>query len=86
MAIHIEITQPQKAAFLIELLQSLDFVSSVTTDAVEPVVDNVSFLQKHNGNLLSSKYWGAWKNNPLSIEKIDFEIRKMREEWDRDIY
>lgn len=36
--------------------------------------------------MLSAKYWGAWKQNPLSIEKIDYEIRKMRDEWDRDIY
>ena len=34
----------------------------------------------------SRKYWGAWKTNPLSREKIDYEIRKMRDEWDRDIY
>lgn len=31
---------------------------------------------------LSSKYWGAWRQNPLSIEEIDTEVHKMREEWD----
>ena len=75
MAIHIEITQPQKAAFLIELLQSLDFVSSVTTDAVEPVVDNSSFLKRHNGNLPS-----------LDVKKFENYVTESRNEWERNIY
>jgi hypothetical protein len=74
---------------------------SIQEDVEKTVEKPLSFFEKYNGSFskkadevhtietsegLSSKYWGAWKTNPLSIEKIDYEIRKMREEWDRDIY
>lgn len=81
MIIHVEVSNQQKMHYLIELLKSMDFVDRIKVDE-ETTADIVPVT----GHSLAAKYWGAWKNNPLSIEKIDYEVRKMREEWDRDIY
>ena len=81
MTIHIEVSNQQKMRYLVELLKSMDFVEQIRV-----VEENKTVTGPATDEPLSSKYWGAWKNNTLSMEKIDFEIRKMREEWDRDIY
>jgi hypothetical protein len=81
MTIHIEVNNQQKMRYLVELLKSMDFVDQIRVDE-----ENKAVVAPVTDEPLSSKYWGAWKNNPLSMEKIDFEIRKMRDEWDRDIY
>lgn len=38
-------------------------------------------VQIEKNAALSSKYWGTWRQNPLSIEEIDTEVQKMRK-WD----
>lgn len=81
--IEVDLKNASKVLYLVELLKSLDFVERVSVRVEnEESPTGAQPLQTS----VSGKYWGAWKKNPLSIEKIDFEIRKMRSEWDRDIY
>lgn len=75
MIIHVEVSNQQKMHYLIELLKSMDFVERIKVDEEMQVNEKTS-------TPLSSKYWGAWQQNPLSIEEIDTEVQKMREEWD----
>ncbi len=81
MILEIDLKNKDKADTLLELLKSLDYVERVK---VADKLQNPKHEQKDI--LLSKKHWGSWKQNSLSLEKIDYEIRKMREEWDRDIY
>ncbi len=81
MTIQIEVSNQQKMHYLVELLKSMDFVEEIKVNE-EKKIDAALVM----GVSLSNKYWGAWKNNPLSVEKVDYEVRKMRAEWDRDIY
>lgn len=75
MIIHVQVSNQQKMHYLIELLKSMDFVERIKVDEEMQVNESTS-------TALSSKYWGAWRQNPLSIEEIDTEVHKMREEWD----
>ncbi len=75
MIIHVQVSNQQKMHYLIELLKSMDFVERIKVDEEVQVNETTS-------TALSSKYWGAWRQNPLSIEEIDNEVHKMREEWD----
>lgn len=80
--LEVDLKNAAKLPYLVELLNSLDFVERASVR--EEVTDYPPAQSKTSS--VAEKYWGAWKKNPLSIEKIDYEVRKMREEWDRDIY
>lgn len=79
--IEIELKSPDKLPFVVDLLRSLTFV-----ERVEVHPEDTPSSPAEPSTSLSAKHWGAWKNNPISAEKIDDEIRNIREEWDRDIF
>ena len=79
MIIELNISDQQKLDALIQLLQSMDFITSIRL-----VPEEMPNRTEEPENK-SSKYWGAWKNTSLSIEQIDTQIAQIREEWQRDI-
>lgn len=80
--LEIDLRNPDQLNYVVELLRSLKFVEDVRVRS-ETLEEPVAAEPQQ---FLSAKHWGSWQQNPLTIEKIDYEIRKMRDEWDRDIY
>lgn len=76
--IEVDLKNASKVLYLVELLKSLDFVERVSVRVEQDEEPNGAQPLQPS---IAGKYWGAWKKNPLSVEKIDFEIRKMRSEW-----
>ena len=77
MIIQVEINKPDKLAFVIELLNSFDFVDWVKPNIVVEPINAVpkTFLEKYNGCMPN-----------LDVTSFEKYVTKSRNEWERNIY
>ena len=81
MHIEINLKNQSKLLYLVQLLQSLDFVESVTVQS-EKMRNSMPI--KYNTISFFDQFYGSTKSN-MTIEQIDNQLNSLRSEWDRTI-
>ena len=81
MYIEINLKNQSKLLYLVQLLQSLDFVESVTVQS-DRTQNNVP--TKSNNVSFFDQFYGSTKSN-MTIEQIDNQLNSLRSEWERAI-
>lgn len=74
MTIHIDLKNPTKMMYLVELLRSLDFVErvSVQEDVEKLITKPLSFFEKYNGSMPN-----------LDVSAFENYLAETRQEWER---
>lgn len=80
MTVRVDISNPQKLTYFLEIVKSLDFVERVRVDE-ESLTESTSQSSSDNRSF-SQRYYGALKSG-LTREEIDHQLQTLRNEWDR---
>lgn len=78
MQLVIEVNNPKKLDFLLELLRSFDYVKNIH------LADVSNKQQTGNNASFFEKYYGSQESG-ASMNDIDQKINALRTEWERDI-
>jgi hypothetical protein len=78
MQLVIEVNNPKKLDFLLELLRSFDYVKNIH------LADVSNKHQTGNNASFFEKYYGSQKSG-VSMNDVDQKLNSLRAEWERDI-